>query len=193
MFGRSRIADWLVCFLLCEPLFILCQFVHSLTFNLISGLCWQNMHFSTKLGGGGCKTRAGTDKNNNKALLWATKPLVVHIICHFCFFSHSVVFPSSPLNLSSSLVLLPHGSSHLPLPPPHSLQRLCSDSYVWVERGLLLICAEWEKAVLARRKKKKPSLACTVGWMEGWMNGWINGLICHSNANTLGFTRCRFF
>lgn len=145
------------------------------------------MHFSTKLGGGGCKTRAGTDKNNNKALLWATKPLVVHIICHFCFFSHSVVFPSSPLNLSSSLVLLPHGSSHLPLPPPHSLQRLCSDSYVWVERGLLLICAEWEKAVLARRKKKKPSLACTVGWMEGWMNGWINGLICHSNTNTLGF------
>lgn len=63
--------------------------------------------------------------------------------------SSPLFFPSSSPNLSP----LPHHFSHLPLTPPHSLQCLCSDSYVLVERGLLLICAEWKKAVLAWGEK----------------------------------------
>lgn len=75
----------------------------------------------------------------------------------------SPILPSFPSSFFSSLFFHfchPPFSSPLllSLPPPHSPQCLCSDSYVWVERGLLLICAEWEKAVLAERGRAKFSL-----------------------------------
>lgn len=74
---------------------------------------------------------------------FCTKPLLVYFICHL-----SSIFPSSSPNLTPPPFPL-HHFSHLRLTPPHSLRCLRSDSYVLVERGLLLICAEWEKAVLA--------------------------------------------
>lgn len=100
------------------------------------------------------------------------------------------------LPLSSSFLMAP--SSHLPLPPPHSLQRLCSDSYVWVERGLLLICAEWEKAVLAhgekREKKKQFSLhSGTDKWMDGGIAGWIDERTGMPSKNTQTVIFAGFF
>lgn len=73
------------------------------------------------------------------------------------------------LTLLSFHLLLPsfpffHHFSHLRLTPPHSLQCLHSDSYVLEVRGLLLICAEWEKAVLAWGERK-PVWAT---WWDGW-------------------------
>lgn len=100
-----------------------------------------------------CCTPGPHERDHYAALLPATKPLLLLLSLLFFYFPET----SSP-NLSSSLPLLPHRFSHLPLLPPHSLQRLCSDSYVWVERGLLLICAEWEKAVLAQGERAQFSL-----------------------------------
>lgn len=76
--------------------------------------------------------------------LFCTKPLLVYLFG----ISHLFFYPNS-----SPQTLLLHHFPRLLLTPPHSLQCLHSDSYVLKARGLLLICAEWVKAVLAWGKK----------------------------------------
>lgn len=81
------------------------------------------------------------ESSHNEAILYKTTAGLLYLSLVFYFPILFSQFNPPPLPL--------HHFSHLRLTPPHSLRCLRSDSYVLVERGLLLICAEWEKAVLA--------------------------------------------
>lgn len=87
------------------------------------------------------------ERSLNEALLYKTTSGLLYLSLLFFFPILSSKYAPPPS------LLLQH-FSHLRLTPPHSLQCLRSDSYVLVERGQLLICAEWEKAVLAWGGKK---------------------------------------